>query len=106
MIFYRIETGDDEIAIPAVGKERFFVGTLELAHRHAKTVAKHLWHHVFIAEIAVATTKDDISQLLNGFQTHTATKAIRNWKLSPRGGLVECDEEGHALSSTSPERTA
>ena len=82
MLFYRILPDTMGLG-PACYK-----GTAAEAHVEAKALANR--SDVRVELIEVATDKAGVLRLLNGVATIDALNVTQTWKLSPRGGLVDC----------------
>lgn len=66
-----------------------FHGKQSDAHTAAKMVPLHLRPETRIELVDVPTDKDSIERLLNGHGL-SGLNALKTWKLTPRGGLVDC----------------
>ena len=69
------------------GKPRYLC-TRDEAHFEAKEIPKYNRDEVRIELIEINTDKKTLAEILSGWGF--SERALRTWRLSPRGGLVEC----------------
>lgn len=87
MNFYRItDTAQDS----RPDYKARFACTLQAAHDYAKATPKVSWLDIRVELVDFETQKADVCNMLND-EVPVVPSAMRTWSLTPRGGLVECE---------------
>ncbi len=84
MKFYKITNTDLDETPP------FYTTTLAIAHEEVKGWSKPDWPGARIELVEIATDQKTLAMILSGFDA--PKKILKTWRLSSRGGLVECGE--------------
>lgn len=70
-----------------------FKGTLKAAQDQARLQPKDAWHDTRVELVVIDSDAASVENYLNGEQPQNPT-VLKRWRLSPRGGLVELNEDG------------